>query len=424
MEGIFILRKFKNILVVFFIMITITCSIFASEEAVAPDQGTPPEGTELIAAPEENVEPQMENQEYTPTYVNTVGKVLQIKENKEQETGIGKQKIQVVVIEIIKGDYIGEEFTIDYVSSYDGENQIKSRELSVGDKVQVQITEGQDGKKSVIIQDVVKTKIMIVLMVVLLIAIVALYGKHSISKLIILVYTLLILYFVLVRNIFSGSNITLFSILTSVLLIVGINIAALGINRNSFSSVVGNLLTVFLVGIITTVAIDASGLAGMVEEAMQFNVSLSLVKFDLYSLLFAMSLMVITGITISISFGVIRELEELKKKESDINWKDLFKEGLKIGKDDVKGKIPMIILMFGNFILAPVLLFMTNYNNIFEVLSKEMIAESIIIALITEIGTIATVPIIAISYALINRDKVIYNKSSKNRLEGKRSLKL
>ena len=424
MEGIFILRKFKNILVVFFIMITITCSIFASEEAVAPDQGTPPEGTELIAAPEENVEPQMENQEYTSTYVNTVGKVLQIKENKEQETGIGKQKIQVVVIEIIKGDYIGEEFTIDYVSSYDGENQIRSRELSVGDKVQVQITEGQDGKKSVIIQDVVKTKMMIVLMVVLLIAIVALYGKHSISKLIIFVYTLLILYFVLVRNIFSGSNITLFSILTSVLLIVGINIAALGINRNSFSSVVGNLLTVFLVGIITTVAIDASGLAGMVEEAMQFNVSLSLVKFDLYSLLFAMSLMVITGITISISFGVIRELEELKKKESDINWKDLFKEGLKIGKDDVKGKIPMIILMFGNFILAPVLLFMTNYNNIFEVLSKEMIAESIIIALITEIGTIATVPIIAISYALINRDKVIYNKSSKNRLEGKRSLKL
>ena len=418
------MRKFKNILVVFFIMITITCSIFASEEAVAPDQGTPPEGTELIAAPEENVEPQMENQEYTPTYVNTVGKVLQIKENKEQETGIGKQKIQVVVIEIIKGDYIGEEFTIDYVSSYDGENQIRSRELSVGDKVQVQITEGQDGKKSVIIQDVVKTKMMIVLMVVLLIAIVALYGKQSISKLIILVYTLLILYFVLVRNIYSGSNITLFSIVTSALLIVGINIAALGINRNSFSSVVGNLLTVFLVGIITTVAIDASGLAGMVEEAMQFNVSLSLVKFDLYSLLFAMSLMVITGITISISFGVIRELEELKKKESDINWKDLFKEGLKIGKDDVKGKIPMIILMFGNFILAPVLLFMTNYNNIFEVLSKEMIAESIIIALITEIGTIATVPIIAISYALINRDKVIYNKSSKNRLEGKRSLKL
>ncbi len=418
------MRKFKNILVVFFIMITITCSIFASEEAVAPDQGTPPEGTELIAAPEENAEPQMENQEYTPTYVNTVGKVLQIKENKEQETGIGKQKVQVVVIEIIKGDYIGEEFTIDYVSSYDGENQIKSRELSVGDKVQVQITEGQDGKKSVIIQDVVKTKMMIVLMVVLLIAIVALYGKQSISKLIILVYTLLILYFVLVRNIFSGSNITLFSILTSVLLIVGINIAALGINRNSFSSVVGNLLTVLLTGIITTVAIDASGLAGMVEEAMQFNVSLSLVKFDLYSLLFAMSLMVITGITISISFGVIRELEELKKKESDINWKDLFKEGLKIGKDDVKGKIPMIILMFSNFILAPVLLFMTNYNNIFEVLSKEMIAESIIIALITEIGTIATVPIISISYALINRDKVIYNKSSKNRLEGKRSLKL
>ena len=417
------MRKFKNILIVFFIMITIACSIYASEEAATPAEETPPEGTELIASPEENTQPQ-EEQEYKPTYVNTVGKVLQIKETKEQETGIGSQKIQVVVVEIIKGDYIGEEFTIDYVSAYDGENQIKSRELSVGDKVQVQITEGQDGKKSVVIQDVVKTKLMIVLMVILIVGIIALYGRQSISKLIILAYTIIILYFVLVRNVFNGANITLFSILTSVLLILGINIIALGINRNSFSSMAGNLLTVVLVGIITTIAIGTSGLAGMVEEAMQFNVSLSLVEFDLYSLLFAMSMMVITGITISVSFGVVRELEELKKRESDINWKDLFIAGLKIGKEDLKGRIPMIILIFSNFVLAPVLLFMTSYNNIFEVLSKEMIAESIIIALIAEIGTIATVPIIAISYALINRDKVIYNKSSKNRLEGKRSLKL
>ena len=424
MEGIFILKKFKNILIAFFIMITIACSIYASEEAAVPPEGTPPEGTEQSAVPEDNAVPQGEEQEYEPTYTNTVGRVLQIKENKEQETGIGKQKIQVVVIEIIKGDYIGEEFTIEYVYSYDGENQTKSRELSVGDKVQVQITEGQDGKKSVIIQDVVKTQMMIVLMVVLLVSIVALYGKRSVSKLIILAYTLLILYFILIRNIFDGSNITLFSILTSVLLILGINMIALGINRNSFSSIVGNLLTIVLVGIITTVSTNMSGLTGMVEEAMQFNVSLSLVKFDLYSLLFAMSLMVITGITINISFGVVRELEELKKRESDINWKDLFIAGVRIGKEDVKGKLPMIILMFTNFILAPMLLFMTSYNSIFEVLSKEMIAESIIIALIAGIGTVATVPIIAISYALINRDKVIYNKSSKNRFEGKRSLKL
>jgi len=424
MEGIFILKKFKNILIAFFIMITIACSIYASEEAAVPPEGTPPEGTEQSTVPEDNAVPQGEEQEYEPTYTNTVGRVLQIKENKEQETGIGKQKIQVVVIEIIKGDYIGEEFTIEYVYSYDGENQTKSRELSVGDKVQVQITEGQDGKKSVIIQDVVKTQMMIVLTVVLLVSIVALYGKRSVSKLIILAYTLLILYFILIRNIFDGSNITLFSILTSVLLILGINMIALGINRNSFSSIVGNLLTIVLVGIITTVSTNMSGLTGMVEEAMQFNVSLSLVKFDLYSLLFAMSLMVITGITINISFGVVRELEELKKRESDINWKDLFIAGVRIGKEDVKGKLPMIILMFTNFILAPMLLFMTSYNSIFEVLSKEMIAESIIIALIAGIGTVATVPIIAISYALINRDKVIYNKSSKNRFEGKRSLKL
>ena len=420
------MKKIKKVLVIFLLMITIACSIFATEEGAAQPETTPTENVEQLT-PQEGEEVLAEGadiQEYAPTYENTVGKVLQIKENKEVETGIGKQKIQVVVVEIIKGDYIGEEFTIDYVSSYDGENQIKSRELSEGDKVQVQITEGQDGKKSVIIQDVVKTKTMIVLLVILIISMVALYGKRSVGKIFMLAYTILILYFVLIQNIFDGANITLFSILTSVALIVGLNVISLGINRNSFSSMIGNVLTIVVVGIITTVATSASRLSGMVEEAMQFNVSLSLVKFDLFSVLFAMSMMVMTGLTVSISLEIVRGLDELKKRESDINWKDLFKAGLEIGKEDVRAKIPMVILIFGSFILTPALLFMTNNNNFFEVLNKEMIAESVIVALIAEIGMIASAPLTAISYALINRDKLIYNKSSKNRLEGKRSLKL
>ena len=421
------MKKLKIFLIFFLLMNIMVCMSIATEGGEASTEATPDSSMEQEDQSEENesiLEGEDDVQEHTPTYENTIGRVLQIKENKEVETGIGKQKVQVVVIEITKGDYIGEEFTLDYTSSYDGENQIKSRELKEGDKVQVQITEGQDGKKSVIIQDVVKTKMIIILAILLVISIIALYGKRSIREIIMFVFTLFIVYFLLIQNVLNGANITLFSLLTSAVLIVGSNVIVFGINRNSFSSIVGNIVTIVIVGIITTISIGASGLSGLIEEAMQLNVSLSLVKFDLFSLIFAMSIMVITGISISVSISIVKGLEEIRKRESDINWKELFKSGLEIGKEEVKSRIIMIVLIFGNFVLTPILLFMTSYNSVFEVFNKEMVAESVIIALIAEIGLIISVPVVAISYSLINRDKVIYNKSSKNRMEGKRSLKL
>ncbi len=419
-------------------MIIIGCDVYCSEQ---PATTTAPNSTSEVASTEQNPETsnvpdatiteeqaqaEGENVEENieAIYENTVGRVVAIKENKEDETGIGKRQVQVVEVEIIRGDYIGEEFSIEYVSSYDGVEQIKSRELEVGNKVQVQITEGQDGKKSVVIQDVVKTQSVNYLLIILFLAMIVFFGKKCINKLVLIVYTIVIVYFVLIKRIYSGDNIVITSYLTSLLLIIGGNLLLHGFGKKTISGIVGSVASVLMAGLLITIFAKIGNLAGMIEEAMQFNIGMSLIKYDFYSLVFAACILAMTGVTLSISNSVIVRLEEKKKKDLDTNWKELFIEGIECGREEIGSKIISLMIVYISFSLAPILLFMTNYNNILDVLNKEMIAENLIIGLVILIGIIVAEVLMISSYSLINRDKTIYNKSSKNRLEGKRSLKL
>ena len=262
------------------------------------------------------------------------------------------------------------------------------------------------------------------LSIILIIAIVAFFGKKCITKLIFVVYTIAIVYFVLIKGIYGGTNAILMSAIASLLLIVGGNLLLHGLNKNATTAMASNILTVLLAGILITIFGRISNLTGMIEEAMQFNIGMSLIKFDFYSLIIVACILAATGIALSTSNSIIHNLEEKKKKDLDINWKELFKASIAVERAELSSNIITLMLIYMSFALAPILLFMTNYTKIFDVFSKEMIAESVVIGLVLMVVMIASAAISSLVYAFLGRDKVIYNKSSKNRLEGKRSLKL
>lgn len=60
---------------------------------------------------------------------DTVAKVIEAKEAKDVVNGSMKDKVQEVTIEIIEGDYIGEEFTTEFILSYDIDGKILAYEL-------------------------------------------------------------------------------------------------------------------------------------------------------------------------------------------------------------------------------------------------------------------------------------------------------
>ena len=113
------------------------------------------------------------------TLINTYGKIIEVKEPIEVVTGTVKEKVQEVIVEITEGDYLGDEFTTNYVLSYDIEGKILAYELDEGDKVSVQIVEEVDGTITVTVLDVVRANYIIVMFVLFLGSVVVIGGKKG-----------------------------------------------------------------------------------------------------------------------------------------------------------------------------------------------------------------------------------------------------
>ena len=97
---------------------------------------------------------------------------------------------------------------------------------------------------------------------------------------------------------------------------------------------------------------------------------------------------------------------------------------MNIGRDVIGTMTNTLILAYVGGSLTLILLFMACNMSLTEILNKETIAEEIISAVAGSMGVVFTVPITSFIYSLLNKDKVIYEKEAKNKLNGKRTLKL
>ncbi len=414
------MKKISVLLIVLFLIIS-SCfvSVYATEQ-------TPSASTEeaLSAAEAENTA-DSELVEKDKNQINTYGKIIEIGEVKEVVTGTVKDKVQPVVVEITEGDYIGEEFSTDYVLTYDMEGKILAYELEVGDKVSVQIVEDYDGNISATVLDVVRAPYIFGLSILFLLSIVLVGGKKGIKAILGLVLTILLIYFVMIKGIYRGADAIKNAIITAALIIIGtFIIIGNGINKKILTAALGTLGGVLSAGIISLIFNHMAKMTGACEDAIQLSINMTTMNFNFRDLLFAGIIVSALGACMDVGMSIASSLDEIKKKNPDITWKELLKSGMNIGRDVIGTMTNTLILAYVGSSLTLILLFMACEMNIYEILNKETIAEEIIPAIAGSIGVVFTVPITSLIYSVLNKDKVIYEKTSKNKLDGKRSLKI
>lgn len=402
----------KTILVLLFTILIINIfaiNIFATEGEVQADSQLSKD-TELL--------------ENSNTLLDTYGRIIEAKEPKEVKTGTVTDKVQEVKVEITEGEYIGEEFSTTYTLSYDIEGKIIAYELDVGDKVLVQLSEDSEGNVTATVQDVVRSGYIIGMFGVFLLSIVLIGGKKGIKAILGLLYTIVLIYLIMIKGIFKGDNAIMSSIGTSILVIFGTFIIIGGFNKKITTAAIGTIGGVVSAGIMALIFNHLAKMSGACEDAIQLSVSMSTINFDFRDLLFAGIIVSALGACMDVGMSIASSLDEIKMKKSDITWQELLKSGMNIGRDVIGTMTNTLILAYVGGSLTLILLFMACNMNIIEILNKETIAEQLISAIAGSLGVIYTVPITSIIYAFLNKDKVIYKKNSENRIDGKRSLKI
>lgn len=397
------------LLVILLIMNVLTINIFATE-----DEGS---GNNEFSNDSELIES-------SDTVTDTYGRIIEVKEPKEVKTGTVVDKVQEVKVEITEGEYMGEEFNTTYTLSYDIDGKIMAYELDVGDKVLVQLSEDLDGNVTATVQDVVRSGYIIGMFIVFLLSIVLVGGKKGIKAILGLLYTIVLIYLIMIKGIFKGDNAIISSIGTSMLVILGTFIIIGGFNKKITTAAIGTLGGVVSAGIMALIFNHLAKMSGACEDAIQLSINMSTINFDFRDLLFAGIIVSALGACMDVGMSIASSLDEIKMKKSDITWTELFKSGMNIGRDVIGTMTNTLILAYVGGSLTLILLFMACNMNIMEILNKETIAEQVISAIAGSMGVIYTVPITSFIYAVLNKDKVIYKKNSENRIDGKRSLKI
>lgn len=363
--------------------------------------------------------------ENNETVINTYGKIIEVGEPIDVVTGTVKEKVQEVIVEITEGDYIGDEFTTNYVLSYDIEGKILAYELDEGDKVSVQIIEEEDGTVSVTVLDVVRANYIIIMFVLFLASVVVIGGRKGVKAILGLLYTIILIYLVMIKGIFKGDNAIINSILTTILIIVGtFIIIGDGINKKILTAAIGTVGGVLSAGIMALIFNNLAKLTGAGEDAIQLSINMTSTTFNFRHVLFAGILVSALGACMDVGMSIASSLDEIKMKNPEITWRELLKSGMNIGRDVIGTMTNTLILAYVGGSLTLILLFMACNMNMYEILNKETIAEQIISAIAGSMGVVYTVPITSLVYSVLNRDQAIYRKTSENKLNGKRSLKI
>ena len=260
-----------------------------------------------------------------------------------------KDKVQEVTIEIIEGDYIGEEFTTEFILSYDIDGKILAYELEKGDKVLVQLAEDVDGNVTATVQDVVRANYIFLMFGFFLFSIILVGGKRGIKAIIALLLTILFIYFILIKRIYVGDNAIFMTILTSILIIGGTFIVIGGMNKKILTAAIGTLGGVISAGLVALFFNNLAKMSGACEEAIQLSINMSSINFNFRDLLFVGIIISAIGACMDVGMSIASSLDEIKMKNPDITWKELFKSGMNIGRD-------IIGTMTNNLILALLLI--------------------------------------------------------------------
>lgn len=405
------MKKFKIILVVFLLMINVFALNINATEVAEQFDGSLTSNAEYVESNE--------------TLINTYGKIVETQEVKEVQNGSVKEKVQTVVVEITEGDYIGEEYTTDFVLSYDIDGKILAYELEENDKVSVQIVEEANGTTSATVLDVVRAPYIIWMFILFLTIVVVVGGKKGVKAILGLIYTILLIYFLMVKGIFGGDNAIKNSVFSSILIIIGsFIIIGDGVNKKILTAAIGTFGGVLSAGIFALIFNNLAKLTGAGEDAIQLSINMASINFNFRQLLFAGIIVSALGACMDVGMSIASSLDEIKMKTPDITWQELLKSGMNIGRDVIGTMTNTLILAYVGGSLTLILLFMASDMNLYEILNKETIAEQIISAIAGSIGVVCTVPITSFVYSVLNRDRVVYKKTSENKVNGKRSLKI
>lgn len=315
------------------------------------------------------------------------------------------KKIQKVSVKILEGNYESEE--------YDAEFYINSNnpyELKKGNNVYVKINQEEGEITNVTVEKIIRQNYINYFVIMLLIISIFVFGKKGLKILISLIIEVLIMWFLIINYIYSGTNSFVIGIISSVIIILINTVIINGINRKSLIIMLSSCIGIAISGFVAI----ALGKIAMLSNNLQNSISIEInSNINYQELILTSSVIVSIGLCLDITNYIVEKLRNITEK---INFRNIIKEL----SNQIVNKYNILIFIC----LGILLTYITTINNLQDILNNEIIVTIIVIIISVLISLISLVPITILIYMWLNKNTRIYKTQSDNVIDGQRTLKL
>ena len=216
-----------------------------------------------------------------------------------------------------------------------------------------------------------------------------------------MVISILIIFAFIIPQILDGKNPIIISIIGSVLILAVSNYLIHGWSTKAHAAMAGMVISLFLTGLLSWAFIEWSHLTGLGADESTFLAMELGSGINLSGLLLGGVILGALGVLDDLCVGQASAVFELRQANRDLDWMQLFRHSLNIGRDHIAAAVNTLPLAYIGASLPLMLLFVINAEPLWLRINLEPIAEEIVRTLVGSIGLVLAVPITSLIASLL-----------------------
>jgi uncharacterized membrane protein len=255
------------------------------------------------------------------------------------------------------------------------------------------------------IRDLERTRPMLVLVALFMVAVVAFGGWQGVRSLISLAVSFAVIIGFIVPAILRNHSPVLVALVGAMAIMLASLYLSYGVGRKTTAAVVGTALALGLTAALTAGFVAATALTGLAsEEAL--NASFQVGGLSLRGLLLAAIIIGGLGVLDDVTVSQASLVFELRRADPTASFGELVRSALVVGRDHIAATVNTLFLAYAGASLPLLVLFTTGGAAFGEVATAEVAAVEVVRTLCGSVGLIAAVPLTTLLAAALTSPEI------------------
>lgn len=323
------------------------------------------------------------------TSLSYEAEVEKILEEKQIDVNEKKQLYQKLELRVTNKGKIGRQIWVENGNV----PQVNVIPYKVGDKVVVFANKDLSGEEIFFITDFVRRDALYQIAILLCALLVLIARKKGIQAIGGMVFSFLVIFKFIIPQLLSGKDPVVITLVSSLVIIPVTFYLSHGISKKTTSAVISTFVALIITSLVASFYINSGRLSGYASEEAGFLQVAKNGFLNIKGLLFAGIVIGLLGILNDITVSQAAIVEQLKRTDPGLKFKELYTKAMSIGKDHIASMVNTLILVYAGSALPLLLLFVDNPHPFTEIINYEIVSEEIIKSMVSSIGLILAVPI-------------------------------